>query len=149
MLSVLVDVSTALWPNDTRKLLPALQAVLTYGPGDSFGKHIDTCEETGQEGVLVVDMGLRDMAYDPNNNPELFFLNPEDEFMGEWSAAGPGSWVAFPMHHPHGVYPQVSRRVVAVFTLVDPQLMNEPLCQEYAGSCVIHECRPGGNCIVT
>ena len=148
MASVLQDASKALWPNTTRQLVPTLQAVLAYTPGDSFGKHVDRCEDTGQEGVMVVDLGLRDMPYNPTE-PELFFLNTADEFMGEWSAAGPGSWVVFPMHHPHGVYPRVSRRVVAVFTLIDPQLQDVPLCAEYAGSCQLDSCRPGAPCIMT
>eukprot|EP00658_Telonema_sp_P-2_P059301 TRINITY_DN4813_c0_g1_i1.p1 TRINITY_DN4813_c0_g1~~TRINITY_DN4813_c0_g1_i1.p1 ORF type:complete len:233 (+),score=29.89 TRINITY_DN4813_c0_g1_i1:155-853(+) len=141
MASELQGASKALWPNTTRQLIPYLQAVLAYSPGDSFGKHVDRCEETGQEGVMVVDLGLRDMMY-TSTNPELFFLNTADEFVGEWSAAGPGSWVVFPMHHPHGVYPQVSRRVVAVFTLIDPQLQHVSHCMEYAGSCLLGGCRP-------
>jgi hypothetical protein len=48
-----------LWPETYRRLSPELQAVLTYRKGDIFGRHIDQCEKTGQEGVLVVDLGFR------------------------------------------------------------------------------------------
>ena len=175
---VLQKVSTTLWPSDNRRLEAELQAVLVYEEGDEFGRHVDKCEETGQEGVLVVDLGFRRPRTEGNepyskDREELFFEpfdrresrtflstssrsgtqppKPDPSTLKNWTAAEPGSWVAFPMHRIHGVYPQRSRRVVAVFTLIDPSLTSWGLCTNYAGSCVADggRCRPGELCVVT
>ena len=150
MAVVLVGLSGELWPGEDRRLNAELQTVLYYRHGDSFGAHIDRCEETGQEGVLIVDLGFRD-TYDPQR-PEMFFEEADKTpsvFAGNWSAAGPGAWVGFPMHHRHGVYPTHGTRVVAVYTLLDPSLMHPPLCAGYAGSCNVGGCRPGEMCMMT
>jgi len=164
--AVLADVSQKLWPGEDRELRARLQAVLVYEEKGRFDRHVDRCEETGQEGVLIVDLGLRSGMYndyDPER-PELFLhgLAPEGAggltktedapppLVANWSASGPGSWVAFPMHRAHGVYPLFTRRVVAVYTLIDPTLPYVGVCTCYYGSCNLESCQPlyGGGCYV-
>ena len=97
-----------------------------------------------------MDLGFRDI-YD-TQRPEMFFEEADKEpsvFAGNSSAAGPGAWVGFPMHHRHGVYLVHGTRVVAVYTLLDPTLMRVPRCAGYGGSCNGGGCRPGEMCIMT
>jgi hypothetical protein len=124
-------IADALWPADRRTPYPQLQAVLVYGPGDHFDAHVDRCETNGQEGVLIVDLGLRDdeNAYAPDR-AELFVENLDGSFAGNWTASGPGAWVGMPMRRRHGVYTQHSRRVVAVYTLIGVRPRSD-----YEGSC--------------
>jgi hypothetical protein len=130
-------IADVLWPDAHRTLYPQLQRVLVYGPGDHFDAHVDRCENDGQEGVLIVDLGLRDdeNAYAPDR-AELFVENLDGSFAGNWTASGPGAWVAMPMRRRHGVYTQHSRRVVAVYTLIDSVVDGTP-SSDYEGSCFV------------
>ena len=159
-----------LWPRgEVRGLLPVLQAVLLYRDGGVFATHVDLCEANGQEGVLVVDVGLRPNGaadYDPAARPEMYFERhgPKggdgDESQqaqsrrgpGErWAAAGPGAWVGFPMHLPHGVARQPGPRAVAVYTLISPQHARDAEAawdmglrtgSRFGPSCILHGTTP-------
>lgn len=173
------QVQELMWPqrkshNGFVQLEAELQTVLMYGRGDMFAAHRDRCQVRHQEGVLIVDLGLRGESGDDDveahyvGNPELFLHNlphaaradPEEQYFdtafpdvgnlpaaplaGNWSAAHAGDFVAFPMHRIHGVYEQKATRVVAVYTLFR-QCQCRPLCG--GTSLPVSSCPHGGRCV--